>query len=95
MAAVRDLAMLPRDQWPPVLLLTEVAPLIRQSLKGCWHRLEAGRFPIKVLDVRPYRFAKADVIAYVDRGEKTNPLVATPRTRRSFPRARGLRAVAS
>lgn len=69
---------------PPVLTLKEVLPYVRRSRQQCWELLRTGKFPIRTIDTRPYLFARADVMAYAERGEKTNPLLAD---RPSQPRA--------
>jgi hypothetical protein len=83
---------------PPVLTLQELIDrgFYRSTLKGAWAKLERGRFPIRHIDTRPYRFNRKDVAAYVERGEKTNPLLLNPltRPRRLFARVHRAKAVA-
>jgi hypothetical protein len=56
----------------PLLTLKDVAPLVRMTVKSASHKLARGTFPIRHVAV-PYRFTRADVRAYVERGEVTNP----------------------
>ena len=73
-----------------LLTLKEVAPMVRLSVRTCHNRLSAGTFPIaRVPGEYHAKFTERDVIAYVQRGEVTNPLaVRTPRRRAFFGKAR-------
>lgn len=76
--------MIPWSTYPPVLTLQELLAhgFYRSSRKGAWAKLERGRFPIRHIDARPYRFNREDVRAYVERGEKTNPNLLAPALRK-------------
>lgn len=72
------------DLLPP-LDLKEVAPLVKLTIKSAQHKLARGRFPIRHIDgQRPYLFTRADVLAFVERGEITNPQLRPPSTSRHF-----------
>jgi hypothetical protein len=71
----------------PLMLLVDVVPLMRCHLKSAQRSLRRGDFPIKHVATRPYKFAAADVRAYIERGEITNPLLRD-RTRHFFASAR-------
>lgn len=76
-----------------LLTLKEVAPLARHSYKSALAMCERGTFPIRhaqrTSPKSPYRFTAADVAAYTERGEITNPLVLHNQQsrRRYFKRA--------
>ena len=72
---------------PDLLLLDEVCPITRHAVKTAYGLLNKGRFPIAHLpNVRPYRFRKQDVRAWVESGAITNEALAIaqrkPRRRR-------------
>jgi predicted DNA-binding transcriptional regulator AlpA len=58
-----------------LLTLRDVAPLVRLQEKTAQHKLARGTFPIRHVGVRPYRFTRSDVAAFVERGVITNPLL--------------------
>jgi hypothetical protein len=75
---------------PPVMTLKEVLPFVRRTAGSAYQMLQEQRFPIRHIGVRPYLFARADVLAYAERGVKTNPLLA-PSHRRFFQAAQRAR----
>lgn len=70
----------------PPMTLKEVAPYVRRSVATCHDQLSKGTFPIRYIDTRPYLFAYKDVMAYAERGEKTNPHFAITKSRQLFGR---------
>lgn len=75
------------DDLPLLLTLPEVCALTRWSLKGSQNRLALARFPIASLPgVRPYRFPRKHVRAFVEHGTVTATVVKPMRARR-YPRA--------
>lgn len=66
---------------PAVLTLKEVAPFVRRTVRSAHQMLQQKRFPIRHIGVRPYLFARADVLAFAEHGTVTNPLLATPHRR--------------
>jgi hypothetical protein len=68
-----------KEPLEPLMTLKEIVPLLRCTLKSAQHACRAGRFPIRFVAERPYRFAPADVRAYVERGVVSNPLRADRR----------------
>lgn len=69
-----------------LLTLKDVAPMLNWSIGHCRNRLGAGTFPIRrVADIFSVRFLERDVIAFVERGEITEPkLLARKRRTRLF-----------
>jgi hypothetical protein len=69
---------------PELWTLPECVAITRHSIGHAHNLLYRGQFPILPLpDVRPYRFPKAHVRAWVEHGTITNPsLAATMRARR-------------
>jgi predicted DNA-binding transcriptional regulator AlpA len=71
------------DTLQDLLLLEEVCAMTRHAIKTAYAQLSEGRFPIAHLpDVRPYRFRKADVRAWVVDGRPTNKAVQVANRRR-------------
>jgi hypothetical protein len=70
---------------PDLLLFDEVVAITRHAAKTAYTLLGKGKFPIAPLpNVRPYRFPKVNVKAWVEAGTITNEAMrATPRRRRA------------
>lgn len=68
-----------------LLTLKDVAPLVQSTVKDCQTACKRGTFPIRFVRLgRRYRFTPADVAAFVERGEVTNPHLQGPRRRTFF-----------
>ena len=74
-------------QLDALLTLPEVAALLKMTVQGCYRKLRRGAFPIRHVQI-PYRFTAADVAAYTQRGEVTNPHLLHPNRSRYFASAR-------
>lgn len=73
------------DAQPELWTLKEVVAITRESIKGAYNRLETARYPIAPLPgVRPYRFPKKNVRAFVEEGRVTAQIVTS--VHRHFPR---------
>lgn len=82
---------------PAVLTLKEVLPFVRRTAGSAYQLLQKKRFPIRHIGVRPYLFARADVLAFAEHGLVTNPLLSAPHRRffQAGQRARRLKELAS
>jgi hypothetical protein len=67
-----------RSTWKDLLSLPEVAELVGRKVGGIRKALEQRTFVPAPVHRYPYRWAKADVIAYLDRraGDRPEPRVA-------------------
>jgi hypothetical protein len=67
-----------RATWPDLLVLPEVAAILRRKVGGIRKALEQRTFVPAPMHRYPYRWVKADVIAYLDRraGDRPEPRVA-------------------
>jgi hypothetical protein len=71
---------------PDLLTLDEVIAITREPKGTAYNKLARGAYPIKHLPgQKPYRFPKAFVRDWVERGEASTPAVRARRVRR-FPR---------
>lgn len=66
---------------PDVLVIAEVAAVMRVSTKAIYNALYAGTFLPLPCSERPHRWRKADVEAWL-RGEYVEPVKALKRQRR-------------
>jgi predicted DNA-binding transcriptional regulator AlpA len=55
------------------LRLKDIAPRMATTVGGCYKLLERGRFPIRHVQARPYRFTEQDVEQWLTHGISTNP----------------------
>jgi predicted DNA-binding transcriptional regulator AlpA len=70
---------------PELWLFKEVIALTRHSAAHAYDLLERGKFPIAcVPGVRPYRFPKANIKAWVEGGTVTNTALRLAKPRRQF-----------
>lgn len=66
---------------PDVLIIAEVAALMRRTTSSIYNSLHAGTFLPLPCAERPHRWAKSDVEAWM-RGEYVEPVKALRRQRR-------------
>ena len=67
---------LDRSTWPELLLLPEVAVILRRKVGGIRKDLQARTFVPAPVMRRPYRWRRADVVAHLDQRSRFLPSAA-------------------